>query len=140
MTHFSTGQLAKAAGVHIETIRYYERKGLIPSPERRASGYRQFPEETVHRIRFIRRAKDLGFSLAEIGELLALRLDPDSSCHSIKERAEEKIAGIEEKIEALERMRQVLSDLTAACDGKGTVRHCEILKAMEDPTRSPENS
>ena len=88
MKSFTIGQVAKHAGVGVETVRFYERKGLLEEPERKASGYRQFDEKVVDRIRFIRRAKELGFTLKEIKELLELRLDPATTCADVQSRAE----------------------------------------------------
>ena len=91
----------RLAGVGVETIRFYERIGLIDEPPRRASGYRQYPEETVSRIRFIRRARELGFPLKEMKELLAPRIDPAITCEEIRRRATAKVADIEDRIDAL---------------------------------------
>ncbi len=126
------GKVAHLGGVGVETVRFYEREGLIEEPPRTESGYRQYPHETVSRIRFIRRAKELGFSLREIRELLALRLDPDTSCEDIRLRAEAKIADIEEKVRTLRRMKKALAKLTAACSGRSPVSECPILEALED--------
>ena len=93
--------IARRAGVGVETVRFYERQGLIAQPPRGVSGYRRYPEETVARLRFIRRAKALGFSLREIRELLSLRVDPMGRSGEVKARAQAKIADIEEKIRAL---------------------------------------
>ncbi len=125
------GQLAKRAGVNIETIRYYERRGLIPKPSRRESGYRQYTWETVTRIQFIKRAKELGFSLREILELLSLRLDPATTCGDVKKRAEVKIADIEEKIRILQGMKKALVTLTMDCKGSAPVNECPILEALD---------
>ena len=131
MAGLTIGQVAKAAAVGIETIRFYERQGLFDPPPRRPSGYRQFPDEVVHRLRFIRRAKDLGFSLREIRELLDLRLDPDATCADVKNRAEQKIEAIQVKLRDLQRMKKALGKLLAACDGKVDVDHCPILTSLE---------
>ncbi len=132
MRYLTTGQLAKEAGVNIETIRYYERRGLLPKVPRRASGYRQYPPDMVRRIRFIKHAQALGFSLKEISELLSLRLDKNTPCYEVKRRAEAKIKDIEEKIENLKRMKKALARLTSACSGKGTVLDCPILEALDN--------
>ncbi len=129
------GKTARQAGVGVETIRFYERKGLIAAPPRRSSGYRQYPPETVQRLRFIKHAKDLGFSLQEIGELLELRVAPGTTCGHIKRRAETKIADIDGRIRSLQRMRRALKRLAAACDGKAPVRECPILDALDDAKR-----
>ena len=132
MTALTIGQLAKRAQVNVETVRYYERQGLIPTPGRSASGYRQYTQETAARIRFIRRAKELGFSLREIGDLLSLDGNPDTVCAEVKERAEIKLVDIEERIRDLQRMKRVLADLVAACPEHGSTSHCPILKTMAD--------
>ncbi len=127
------GQVAKRAGVGVETIRFYERKGLLAEPPRRASGYRQYPEEAILRIRFIRRSKELGFSLREVQELLTLRVDRQTSSSEVKRKAEAKIADIEQKIGDLERMKKALANLTACCSGEGSVEECPILEALDSP-------
>ncbi len=125
------GQVARLAGVGVETVRFYERGGLVEEPPRRESGYREYPTGAVDRIRFIRRAKELGFTLKEIRELLDLRLDSEATCGDVKETAREKIVDIEEKIRILQRMKRALVKLTAACDGNGPVESCPILGALE---------
>jgi MerR family mercuric resistance operon transcriptional regulator len=131
MKPLTIGQVARNAGVGIETVRFYERQGLLQEPARRESGYRQYPEDVVARLRFIRRAKELGFSLKEIKELLALRVDPDTTCAEVKSRAEAKIADIEEKIQALRRIKKALAKLTAVCRGRGPTSECPILDALD---------
>ncbi len=131
MEPLTRGQLAKRAKVNIETVRYYERRGLIPKPHRRESGYRQYSDETVKRIQFIKHAKDLGFSLKEINELLSLKLDPKTSCSEVRNRAEAKISDIEDKIITLQKMKKALVKLTRACSGTGPVNECPILEALE---------
>lgn len=135
MKNFSIGQLAKKAEVNVETIRYYERRGLIPEPPRRKSGYRQYSPETVARIQFIRHAKELGFSLKEISELLSLRVDPKTTCGDVKRMTEAKIADIEEKIRALQGMKKALLKLKARCRGRGPAGECPILDALETKDR-----
>ena len=125
------GQLAKAAGVGVETLRFYERKGLLPPPPRSRSGYRRYPADAVARVRFIRRAKELGFSLAEIRELLAMRVDPGRSCADVRAVARAKIADVEAKIADLTRMRAVLRRLARACPGEGPVSACPIVEALD---------
>ena len=125
------GSVARCAGVNVETVRFYERQGLITQPPRGASGYRRYPEDTVARLRFIRRAKALGFSLREIRELLSLRVDPTVRSGEVKARTHAKIADIEEKIRALLRIKETLVHLAAACDGCAPVRACPILDALE---------
>lgn len=126
------GKVARLAGVGVETIRFYEREGLIAEPPRKESGYRQYGAETVSRLRFIQRAKALGFSLKEIKELLFLRLDPGTTCENILDRAEGKILEIEEKIQTLQRMKKALEALAAACPGEGPVSQCPVIEVTDD--------
>lgn len=127
----TTGQVADRAGVNIQTVRYYERRGLLPAPPRRASGYRQYGSDHVSRIRFIKRAQELGFTLEEIDELLSLRADPDADSSEVLERALRKIEDIDRKMQDLSRMRATLEDLTHACAGHGSTDNCPILAALE---------
>lgn len=127
----SIGQVAKRAGVNIETIRFYERKKLIPDPPRRQSGYRQYTDDAIDRLLFIRHAKELGFSLAEISDLLTLRVDPESSCADIKQRAEAKIASVRAKITSLGKIERALTKLATECSGTGPLGECPILEALE---------
>lgn len=131
MKGLTIGKVAKRGEVNIETVRYYERQGLIPPPPRRESGYREYPEETVKRIRFIKRAQELGFSLKEVAELLALRVGPETTCGEIRKVAEAKITDIEGKMRTLQSMREVLTKLAAACSGRGPTSECPILEALE---------
>ena len=125
------GQLAQRAGVGVETVRFYEREGLISEPPRRPSGYRDYPPETVTRIVFIRRAKELGFSLKEISELLDLRVRPRRNCAVVKRNADAKIADIDTKIAALRRMRRALTNLTKACEERTPTTECPILTSLD---------
>lgn len=125
------GEVARRAGVNRETIRYYERIGLLERPSRTRSGYRVYPLEAVARAQLIKRAQELGFSLKEILELLSLRVDPSTTCADVKRRAEAKIADIEKKIEYLQRMKQALTRLAASCRGRGPTSECPILDALE---------
>ena len=131
MPAMTIGQVARQAGVGVETVRFYERTGLLTAPPRRASGYRQYAQEAVTRLQFIRRAKELGFSLKEITELLCLRVDPETTCGEVKQRAEAKIADIEAKLRDLQRMKEALATLVAACSGSGPTSQCPILDALE---------
>ena len=131
MEGLTIGEVAKAVHVNVETLRYYERRKLLGAPPRTEANYRQYPEETVKRVRFIKRAQELGFLLKEIAELLALRVDPATSCGDVKKRAEVKIAGVEAKIQTLERMRKALKKLVASCSGRGPTSTCPILEALE---------
>lgn len=132
MRSLTIGQLAKKARVNVETVRYYERRGLIPKPPRRDSGYRQYSQDTVARIKFIKRAKELGFSLMEISELLYLRVDPDTSCGDVKRRAEVKIADIKEKIRALQKVKKALTKLVVLCSGQGPTSECPIMEILDN--------
>jgi MerR family mercuric resistance operon transcriptional regulator len=131
MKPLTIGEVAKLTGIGVETVRFYEREGLLEEPERRPSGYRQFDERIVTRLRFIRRAKELGFTLKEIKELLSLKLDPSTTCADVKSRAEVKIENIEERIRTLQRMKHALAKLTKACSGRGRTSDCPILDALD---------
>ena len=128
--HISTSELAKQGGVNLQTIRYYERTGLLPKPPRSGAGYRQFTPESVPRMRFIKRAQELGFSLKEIKELLALRVSPRSTRTDVRQRAEAKIADIEEKVRHLRAMKKTLVRLSETCCGSGPASDCPILESL----------
>jgi len=131
MDILSIGQVARRAGVGVETVRFYEREGLLEEPPRRASGYRQYSEQVVTRIHFIKRAKLLGFSLKEITELLLLRVDAQTSCEAVKQRTEAKIAEVERKLVELQRMRQALLQVASLCTGQGPASTCPMLDALD---------
>jgi MerR family transcriptional regulator, copper efflux regulator len=133
------GEIAKRCGVGVETIRFYERKGLIAQPSRPESGFRRYPPDVMSRVRFIQRSKALGFSLREIKELLFLRVDASTSCAEVKKRAQEKMAEIETKIASLSVMNQALSRLTKACRGRGPTGECPILEALGEWTEPLRN-
>ena len=126
-----TGELAKQAGVNVETLRFYERKGLLPVPPPRESGYRQYPAESVSRLRFIRRAQDLGFTLGEIGELLSLRAGSSAATADVRDQAERKLDDIRCKIADLKAIETALVKLTVACPGEGPLDECPILQHLE---------
>ena len=130
LRHLTIGAVARQAGVGIDTIRYYEREGLLPEPQRRASGYRDYGSGAVDRLRFIRRAKDLGFTLEEIRELLALSSDRERGVKSVKQRAEARLGEVEQRIRELQRMKRGLKQLIEACPGHGALEHCPILRAL----------
>jgi MerR family mercuric resistance operon transcriptional regulator len=134
MKSLTIGRLAKEAGVNLETVRFYERRGLLPRPPRSASGYRLFPAEAARRLRFIRRAQELGFSLKEVGELLSLRVSRRTTSAAIRARAETKIADIQEKIRSLESMKKTLQKLTKVCDGCVPLAECPILDSLDRET------
>lgn len=127
------GKVEQQTGTDRETIRYYERIGLISKPERRDSGYREFNEKQIEELRFIQEAKKLGFTLNEIGELLALRLDDADRCDEVCGKAERKLNAIEEKIETLNRMKKVLNNLITQCRAreKAPQDKCVILETLD---------
>ena len=131
MKQFTIGQVAKQAGIKVETIKFYQRRGLIEQPSRPESGYRTYPTETVRQIHFILRAKELGFSLQEICELLGLRVTSGTSYSEIKVRAEAKLANIQQKQRVLARMETILRQLAIACQGQGPLCECPILSALD---------
>ena len=131
MDGLSIGEVAEQARVHIETLRYYERRGLIERPPRSVSNYRLYPEDAVRRVRFIKRAQELGFSLKDIKELLFLRAAPGAECGEIRRHAEAKIKDIDGKIHALMAMKSTLSTLVVACSGQGPLTECPILEPLD---------
>ena len=131
MEKLTIGQLAKKANVNLETIRYYERRGLIPEPPRNDSGYRQYSLEALSRTRFIKRTQALGFSLKEIDELLSLRIEPDATCGDVKERVEAKITDIDEKIADLNQMREALLKMARQCTDREPIDMCPILEILD---------
>ncbi len=124
-------------GIGIETVRYYEREGLIPPPPRSTGGYRRYSDDSVRRLTFIRQAKALGFSLAEIRELLSLSADSQASSHAVKQLAEQRLADIDNRIAALERMRAALAHVTGQCPGDVPRAECPILAALADGPIAP---
>jgi len=125
------GKAAEQAGVGVETIRFYERRGLIKRPLRpRNGGYRLYTDDVIERIRFIRQAQELGFSLREITDLLSLRADPTADCRDVRARAVRKREDVERKIEQLHHMRDALDELIATCPGGGALRACTIIDAL----------
>jgi len=131
VTGFTIGEVARRAGVNSETLRYYERQRLVAKPPRTAANYRRYPEDTVRQVRFIKRAQELGFSLSEIKELLAIRIDPQSDCADVRQLVKGKLAAIEQKIRTLHAMRKILSKLDTACPGRGPSSACPILDSFE---------
>lgn len=132
MNPLKSGDLARKSKVNTETLRYYEKEGLLPEPERTESGYRLYADEDVKRVRFIKRAQELGFSLKEIKELLALKLDASQSASEVKRLTEQKIQDIDGKIQNLHAMKTILEDLVDACSGQGSVDHCPILNCLDE--------
>lgn len=131
MEPLTIGQVARRAGVGVETVRFYERRGLIKEPPRRESGYRQFSAEVVDQLRFIKRAQELGFSLREVRELMSLRLTPGCNCDKVLRRTEAKIEDLKAPIRALRRMQGVLEKLAKACRERGATTACPILDALD---------
>ena len=133
MNTLTIGEVARGSGLGVETVRYYEREGLIPEPGRSESGYRQFPPETVERLRFIAHSKQLGFSLKEIRELLALRIETPSAdaCDEVRERAQIKLREVQDRIAALRRMEDVLTGLIRSCRARAATDPCPILASLE---------
>lgn len=125
------GALAKAAKVGVETVRFYERKGLLPEPPRTASGYRQYSPDIVSRLRFIRRAQRLGFSLHEIAELLALRVDEVAACGAVAARAHAKLSEVAGRISELRSIEAALTRLVACCEAKEPTSDCPIMEEFE---------
>ncbi len=125
-------ELATRAGVGVETVRFYERQGLISQPRKPSDGgFRRYSQEAVERIRFVRQAQDLGFSLKEIDALLSLRADPTTDCADVRERAQTKLEDVNNKIARLTAIQSALKSLIDACPGRGAVRSCSILEALE---------
>ena len=131
MKALTIGKVAHRAAIGIETIRFYEREGLISDPPRSESGYRHYPEDTVARLRFIKKAKEIGFSLKEIGELLSLKAKRSGNCADVRRRAMDKIEDIDQKIAVLQAMREALTGLVEECSAKGPRSECPILNALD---------
>ena len=131
MQTMTIGGVAREAGIGIETVRFYEREGLLHQPARRASGYREYTADAVRQLRFIKHAQRLGFTLREIKELLALKLDPTATRSQVRLQAEAKVADIDQRIKELKRMKKALVPLIDACDGHGSLEGCPILEAIE---------
>lgn len=131
MTGFKVGDVAKQAGVNLQTIHYYERRGLLPKPPRTGSNYRAYPQDAVLRVRFVKRAQELGFTLKEIKELLSLRATPRTRCLDVRERAEAKVQDIHDKVRTLQAMRKALTKLIGECSSEGPVTQCPILEALD---------
>lgn len=124
------GELAELGGVNVQTVRYYERRGLLPEPARTYSGYRRYGEHDVMRLRFILRAKGLGFTLSEVAELLELHANPSRTAEDVRQQALEKIADVESRMRDLERIQSALQRLVEACSGHGRVGECALMHAI----------
>lgn len=128
------GELAERVGVNVQTVRYYERRNLLPEPERTESGYREYDEHDIHRLQFILRAKDLGFTLSEIRELMELRVDPDRTAEDVRKHALEKIADTDARIRDLQEIRAGLQRLVAICEAHGPADECALMHTMAGDT------
>lgn len=126
-----TGEVAEQCGVNLQTIRYYEREGLLPKPPRLRSGYRLFPDASVRRIQFIKRAQALGFTLAEIRDLLTLRVDKVRDREDVRAIAKARLQEIESKIASLQAMHSALKHIAGQCKGHGPADECPILTAID---------
>jgi MerR family copper efflux transcriptional regulator len=126
------GEVAKQSEVGIETIRYYEREGLLAEPQRKPSGYRQYDQSVIARLRFIRRAKELGFTLAEIKELLGLWFEANTRCEHIRQRAGQKITDIEDKIRSLQKMKRSLKKVISECESGASIGDCPLLEGIDN--------
>ena len=122
------GGVAKLSGVGVETIRYYEREGIIEQPKKSMGSFREYPEDVVHRVRFIKRAQELGFSLDEISELLSLRAKGRGTCSTVKGKADEKLIQIEEKIADLKRIQLALLKVKDSCERQAPGEKCPVLE------------
>ncbi len=129
------GQLARRAGVGVETVRFYEREGLLQEPPRRDSGYREYALEDLVRLRFIRQAKALGFSLPEIQELLSLRSGSETPCHEVQRKIESKLVEIRRKIHSLEKLEKVLEEFAVSCATQDGPSECPLLEALEGASK-----
>jgi Hg(II)-responsive transcriptional regulator len=132
----SIGKLAATAGVNVETVRYYERRGLLAAPPRTAGGYRQYAPETVERLRFIKGAQELGFTLDEIQELLELRAHDPAACATVETRTRQKIAQIHAKIRELGRLKRALERLAHACEQRRPMAECPVLEMLTEASHA----
>ena len=128
--NLTVGKLAEAAGVGVETIRFYERRGLLQQPQKKSKGYREYQPGDVARIQFIKSAQAIGFTLKEIGELIQLEADHNSRCGDVQQRAEAKVQLVEQKIAQLERMRDELNRLTRCCESDQPLSECRLVACL----------
>lgn len=131
MATLSIGELAREGQVNLETIRYYEREGLMLPPHRKESGHRAYARSDVRRLRFIKRAKALGFTLSEIRELLAIKVDPHQPCTDVVHQIETKVREVRAKIAHLQAIRRALDTMKASCEGRCMVSECPILESFD---------
>ena len=139
MPQFTIGRLAKAAGVGVETIRFYEKRGLLARPKA-VGAYREYPQEATERIRFIKRAQELGFTLAEIVELLQFADRPNADRREAKLFASQKVEEIRAKIEDLKAIEKTLSQLVERCSGHGPMEGCPIIETLTNHMNSTQSS
>jgi MerR family mercuric resistance operon transcriptional regulator len=130
METLTSGNVARLSNVNKETLRFYERKGLIDEPDRNESGYRLYNHETVKRIKFIKNSQDMGFTLREIDELLSLKVENKIQCNEVRKKTEKKIALVNDKIKDLQRIRKALNHLASVCRKKDSTGDCPILEAF----------
>jgi len=133
---FTIGELARVAGVGVETIRFYERRGLIDRPARPVGGFRAYPRAIVSRLVCVREAQELGFTLREVRDLLTLSADPATDCAAVRGRAAAKLGQIEARMAQYARMRETLRGLLARCPGRGELGKCSIVEALSSPARN----
>jgi len=124
------GVLAKAAGMHVETIRYYQRRGLVPEPEKPRGGIRRYDDSALARLHFIRTAQWLGFSLDETGDLL--RLEDGTHCDEARRLGERKLANVRDKLKSLQRIERVLDGLVEQCRAQGGGVACPLISSLHD--------
>lgn len=131
MELLTIGKVANQTGVTVEAVRFYEKQGLIAEPQRTESGYRQYPPDTIKRVHFIQHAKEAGFTLKDIGELLKLRREPGTTCADIKLRTLEKINEVDQKIKDLQKIKESLEQMVLRCSDTGELDECPILETLE---------
>ena len=134
VNEMTIGQVARQSGVNVQTLRFYEREGFLPKPPRTTSGYRTYSDETVARLRFMKHAQELGFTLKEAVELLALREHPETACADARRHAQQKVADIDAKMETLRTMRTALMRLAKSCGGRARSHTCPLLEELEQPS------
>lgn len=130
------GELAKRVHVNLETIRYYEREGLMPEPRRIPPGHRNFDQGALRRLRFIKRTQELGFSLAEIREILSLKAHPERECSAVCGQTRKKLREVDQKLKDLQEIKRALTRLTRACSGDRRIGECGILEVLDRETQS----
>ena len=131
MKSLTIGQVAKEANIGVETVRFYERRGLLAEPDRKASGYRQYDPSAVARLQFIRQTKELGFRLTEVKELLSLWFDPCTRCCDVRKKSLAKIVEIDERIESLKAMKKALTRITQQCERRDSVTECPLFVELK---------